>query len=97
MPMYNSSLSNQMGLTANTEALLVFAPDLFAGFMVPLGMDRQLAINVIRRHHGFAPLYRPDPRWMMNAIRDWTRENMPSGKSCIKQQSLNIIPFGIPT
>lgn len=93
MPMYNSSLSNQMGMTANTEALLAFAPDLFAGFMVPLGMDRQLAINVIRRKHGFAPLYRPDPRWMMNAIRDWTRENMPIWEKLYKTTVLEYNPI----
>ena len=93
MPMYNSSLSNEMGMTANTEALLAFAPDLFAGFMVPLGMDRQLAINVIRRHHGFAPLYRPDPRWMMNAIRDWTRENMPIWEKLYKTTVLEYNPI----
>uniref|UniRef100_UPI003FEFCEBD hypothetical protein n=1 Tax=Prevotella sp. TaxID=59823 RepID=UPI003FEFCEBD len=91
--MYNSSLSNEMGMTANTEALLAFAPDLFAGFMVPLGMDRQLAINVIRRHHGFAPLYRPDPRWMMNAIRDWTRENMPIWEKLYKTTVLEYNPI----
>ena len=93
MPKYNSSLSNQMGMTANTEALLAFAPDLFAGFMVPLGMDRQLAINVIRRKHGFAPLYRPDPRWMMNAIRDWTRENMPIWEKLYKTTVLEYNPI----
>lgn len=93
MPMYNSSLSNEMGMTANTEALLAFAPDLFAGFMVPLGMDRQLAINVIRRHHGFAPLYRPDPRWMINAIRDWTRENMPIWEKLYKTTVLEYNPI----
>lgn len=93
MPMYNSSLSNQLGMTANTEALLEFAPDLFAGFMVPLGMDRQLAINVIRRKHGFAPLYRPDPRWMMNAIRDWTRENMPIWEKLYKTTVLEYNPI----
>ena len=93
MPMYNSSLSNEMGMTANTEALLAFAPDLFAGFMVPLGMDRQLAINVIRRKHGFAPLYRPDPRWMMNAIRDWTRENMPIWEKLYKTTVLEYNPI----
>ena len=93
MPMYNSSLSNQMGMTANTEALLAFAPDLFAGFMVPLGMDRQLAINVIRRKHGFAPLYRPDPRWMTNAIRDWTRENMPIWEKLYKTTVLEYNPI----
>ena len=93
MPIYDSSLSNQMGMTANTEALLAFAPDLFAGFMVPLGMDRQLAINVIRRHHGFAPLYRPDPRWMINAIRDWTRENMPIWEKLYKTTVLEYNPI----
>lgn len=93
MPMYNSSLSNEMSMTANTEALLAFAPDLFAGFMVPLGMDRQLAINVIRRKHGFAPLYRPNPRWMMNAIRDWTRENMPIWEKLYKTTVLEYNPI----
>lgn len=84
MPMYPGSLTNQQSTAQNSDTidrackLLCGIPEgLFRDFSVPVGMDRDLAIHIIMREHGLAPLYRPDPYWMVDAIRYWTQESMP--------------------
>lgn len=84
MPMYQGSLTNQQSTGQSSDALdracklLCNIPGgLFRDFTVPVGMDRELAIHIIMREHGLAPLYRPDPYWMVDAIKYWTRECMP--------------------
>ena len=84
MPMYWGSLTNQLSTNQNADALdracreLCGIPGgLFRDFNVPVGMDRELAVHIIMREHGMAPLYRPDPYWMVDAIRYWTQECMP--------------------
>lgn len=84
MPMYLGSLTNQNSTNQNSDALdracrqLCGIPEgLFRDFKVPVGMDRELAIHIIMREHGLAPLYRPDPYWMVDAIRYWTQECLP--------------------
>lgn len=84
MPMYWGSMTNQNSTNQNSDALdracrqLCGIPEgLFRDFKVPAGMDRNLAIHIIMREHGLAPLYRPDPYWMVDAIRYWTQEMLP--------------------
>ena len=77
MPEYYGSLTNQLGTTANTDSLLRWDHTLFDNFTVPVGMDRDTALAVIMRLHGLAPLYRPDPYWMKDAIKWWCKECLP--------------------
>lgn len=77
MPDYYGSLTNQLGTTANTDSLLRWDHTLFDNFTVPVGMDRDTALAVIMRLHGLAPLYRPDPFWMKDAIKWWCKECLP--------------------
>lgn len=84
MPMYWGSMTNQQSTAQNSDAidrackLLCNIPEgLFRDFAVPVGMDRELAIHIIMREHGRAPLYRPDPYWMVDSIKYWCMESMP--------------------
>lgn len=77
MPVYYGTLMNELDSGANLEALLTFDPDLFANMIVPLGVDKMQAISAIRRLHGLAPLYHPDPYFMKNEILWWSKQNCP--------------------
>lgn len=74
MPVYYGSLVNERNLTGNLEALLHWDTNLFANFFLPEGLDKMVAVHTIRRLHGLAPLYHPDPRWMRSEIYFWSKE-----------------------
>ena len=68
MPLYYGTLVNELDSGANLESLLMFDHDLFANMVLPVGLDKMQAISAIRRLHGLAPLYHPDPFFMKNEI-----------------------------
>lgn len=74
MPIYFGSLRNERDLSGNLETLLRWDADLFANFFLPEGLDVPTAIRCIRRRHGTAPLYRPDPVWMKSELYWFCRE-----------------------
>lgn len=75
MPMYQGMLTNQLSGAATLESLLLWDADLFANMLIPPELDKLLAVAEIRRRHGNAPLYHPDPRWMKGQIYVWSRVN----------------------
>lgn len=100
MPMYWGSMTNQNSTNQNSDALdracklLCNIPEgLFRDFAVPAGMDRDLAIHIIMREHGLAPLYRPDPYWMVDAIRYWVQESMPIWEKLYSTTQLKYNPI----
>lgn len=100
MPMYWGSITNQNSTNQNSDALdracrqLCGIPEgLFRDFKVPAGMDRELAIHIIMREHGLAPLYRPDPYWMIDAIRYWTQEMLPIWEKLYSTTQLKYNPI----
>ena len=100
MPMYWGSMTNQNSTNQNSDAidlackLLCNIPEgLFRDFKVPVGMDRDLAIHIIMREHGLAPLYRPDPYWMVDAIKYWVQESMPIWEKLYSTTQLKYNPI----
>lgn len=69
-------LVNQM-TNVNLEALLMYDRDLFVNMKVPQGMEKTMVVQAIRRKHGLAPLYHPDPVWMKTELYFWSTENLP--------------------
>ena len=86
-------LTNQLTTGMNLEALLLYDPDLFSGLSVPAGMDVQQAVAIIRRLHGLAPLYHPDPYWLKNEIIIWSRQNLPIWTKLYRTTQLDYNPI----
>ena len=61
-------LVNEVVGGCNLEAMLMFDPDLFAHMVAPDGVAKSGVIAAIRRAHGLAPLYHPDPFWMKQEL-----------------------------
>ena len=100
MPIYWGSITNQNSTNQNSDAIdracrdLCNIPEgLFRDFAVPVGMDRDLAIHIIMREHGLAPLYRPDPYWMVDAIKYWVQESMPIWEKLYSTTQLKYNPI----
>ena len=85
-------LVNQIA-SANLEALLMFDPDLFANMAVPAGMEKTMVVQAIRRKHGLAPLYHPDPIWMKSELYFWSRENLPIWEKLLATTQLEYNPI----
>lgn len=86
-------LLNELVSGCNLEALLMVDPDLFANMIVPDGMEKAMVIQAIRRKHGLAPLYHPDPIWMKTEILWWSRENLPIWKKLFATTQLDYNPI----
>lgn len=86
-------LLNELVSGCNLEALLMVDPDLFANMAVPDGMEKAMVIQAIRRKHGLAPLYHPDPIWMKTEILWWSRENLPIWKKLFATTQLEYNPI----
>lgn len=68
-------------------------PEPFANMMVPEGMEKAGVIQAIRRAHGLAPLYHPDPIWMKSELYWWSRENLPIWKKLFATTQLEYNPI----
>lgn len=86
-------LLNELVSGCNLEALLMVDPNLFANLVVPDGMEKSMVIQAIRRKHGLAPLYHPDPIWMKTEILWWSRENLPIWKKLFATTQLDYNPI----
>lgn len=86
-------LLNELVSGCNLEALLMVDPDLFANLVVPDGMEKAGVIQAIRRRHGLAPLYHPDPVWMKTELYWWSRENLPIWKKLFATTQLDYNPI----
>ena len=86
-------LLNELVSGCNLEALLMADPNLFANMVVPDGMEKAMVIQAIRRKHGLAPLYHPDPIWMKTEILWWSRENLPIWKKLFATTQLDYNPI----
>lgn len=86
-------LLNELVSGCNLEALLMVDPNLFANMVVPDGMEKAMVIQAIRRKHGLAPLYHPDPIWMKTEILWWSRENLPIWKKLFATTQLDYNPI----
>ena len=93
MPMYPGTLVNEIDMGCNLEALLIYDHDLFANMVAPDGVDKLSAISAIRRKHGLAPLYHPDPGWMKNELYWWSKENLPIWKKLFATTQLDYNPI----
>ena len=78
---------------ANLESLLLFDRDLFANMVVPLGMEKTMVVQAIRRKHGLAPLYHPDPVWMKSELFFWSTENLPIWEKLLRTTQLEYNPI----
>lgn len=86
-------LVNELVSSCNLEALLMADPNLFANMVVPEGMEKAGVIQAIRRAHGLAPLYHPDPIWMKSELYWWSRENLPIWKKLFSTTQLEYNPI----
>ena len=86
-------LVNELVSSCNLEALLMADPNLFANMVVPDGMEKAGVIQAIRRAHGLAPLYHPDPIWMKSELYWWSRENLPIWKKLFATTQLEYNPI----
>lgn len=86
-------LLNELVSGCNLEALLMVDPNLFANLVLPDGMEKAMVIQAIRRKHGLAPLYHPDPVWMKTEILWWSRENLPIWKKLFATTQLDYNPI----
>lgn len=86
-------ITSQLGTGMNLEALLQFDPDLFANMALPEGIDRFMTISAIRRYHGMAPLFHPDPYWMKNEIYFWSRQNLSIWRKLYATTQLDYNPI----
>lgn len=86
-------LVNELVGGCNLEAMLMFDPDLFANMVVPDGVEKSGVIAAIRRAHGLAPLYHPDPFWMKQELYWWSRENLPIWKKLFATTQLEYNPI----
>lgn len=85
-------LVNQL-TSANLESLLLFDRDLFANMVVPMGMEKTMVVQAIRRKHGLAPLYHPDPVWMKSELFFWSTENLPIWEKLLRTTQLEYNPI----
>ena len=85
-------LVNQL-TSANLESLLLFDRDLFANMVVPMGMEKTMVVQAIRRKHGLAPLYHPDPVWMKSELFFWSTENLPIWEKLLITTQLEYNPI----
>lgn len=86
-------LVNELVSSCNLEALLMVDPDLFSNMVVPDGVEKSGVIAAIRRKHGLAPLYHPDPYWMKTELYWWSRENLPIWKKLFATTQLDYNPI----
>lgn len=93
MPLYYGTLVNELDTGANLEAMIAYDPDLFANMVVPVGIDKIQAISAIRRLHGLAPLYHPDPYYMKNELYFWSKQNSPIWKKLLATTQLDYNPI----
>ena len=84
---------NQIAAGANLEALLMYDPHLFDPMSVPAGIDKMRCISAIRRNHGLAPLYHPDPDYMKNALYWWSHEQMPIWEKMLATTQFDYNPI----
>lgn len=68
-------LTNQQIATTGLLDLLYFDGTIMDGFVVPDGIDRQLALDTIYQRCGLTPLYHPDPTWLKFYISRWCAKN----------------------
>lgn len=85
-------LVNQL-TSANLESLLLFDRNLFANMVVPMGMEKTMVVQAIRRKHGLAPLYHPDPVWMKSELFFWSTENLPIWEKLLRTTQLEYNPI----
>lgn len=85
-------LVNQL-TSANLESLLLYDPDLFANMKIPMGMEKTMVVQAIRRKHGLAPLYHPDPIWMKSELFVWSTENLPIWEKLLATTQLEYNPI----
>lgn len=85
-------LVNQL-TSANLESLLLYDPDLFANMKIPMGMEKTMVVQAIRRKHGLAPLYHPDPIWMKSELFFWSTENLPIWEKLLATTQLQYNPI----
>ena len=85
-------LVNQL-TSANLESLLLYDPDLFANMKIPMGMEKTMVVQAIRRKHGLAPLYHPDPIWMKSELFFWSTENLPIWEKLLATTQLKYNPI----
>lgn len=93
MPIYYGTLVNELDSGANLEALLMYDHDLFANMVLPVGLDKMQAISAIRRLHGLAPLYHPDPFYMKNEIFFWSKQHCPIWEKLYATTKLEYNPI----
>ena len=85
--------NNYTSSGCNLEALLLYDRDLFANLQVPEGVDKVQVVSRIRRDHGLAPLWHPDPIYLKNEIYWWSSENLPIWRKLFATTQLDYNPI----
>lgn len=86
-------LVNELVGSCNLEALLMVDRDLFSNMVVPDGVEKAAVIATIRRKHGLAPLFHPDPFWMKSELYWWSRANLPIWEKLYATTKLDYNPI----
>ena len=56
-------------------------------------MEKTMVVQAIRRKHGLAPLYHPDPIWMKSELFFWSTENLPIWEKLLATTQLKYNPI----
>lgn len=77
-------LTNQQITSTGLLDLLYYDDTIMDNFIVPDGIDRQLALDTIYQRCGLTPLYHPDPAWLKFYIGRWCSKNAKTWEELYK-------------
>ena len=77
-------LTNQQITSTGLLDLLYYDDTIMDNFIVPDGIDRQLALDTIYQRCGLTPLYHPDPAWLKFYVGRWCSKNAKTWEELYK-------------
>lgn len=77
-------LTNQQMTSTGLLDLLYYDDTIMDNFIVPDGIDRQLALDTIYQRCGLTPLYHPDPAWLKFYVGRWCSKNAKTWEELYK-------------
>lgn len=77
-------LTNQQIASTGLLDLIYYDDTIMDNFIVPDGIDRQLALDTIYQRCGLTPLYHPDPAWLKFYVGRWCSKNAKTWEELYK-------------
>lgn len=76
--------TNQQISSTGLLDLIYYDDTIMDNFIVPDGIDRQLALDTIYQRCGLTPLYHPDPAWLKFYVGRWCSKNAKTWEELYK-------------